>query len=179
MTILCDVDGVVADLLSRWLRLYNQDYDDCLTPADITSWETNEFVKPECGKRIFHYLDRADLYDGVLPIEGARVGVQELRAMGHRVVYVTACSSGVMAKGKIEWLFRHDFLTDMKDLMVARDKSLAKGDLMIDDYIKNLRDFGGRGVLFDAPYNRHIGGFPRALDWEGVLTAVAVYASAA
>lgn len=173
MTFAVDVDGVAADLLPRWIELYNQGYDDDLTCAEITAWETHKFVKPECGIRIYHYLDRSDLYDGVLPIEGALDGVRELRDMG-RVVFVTSCTGSAMAKAKIDWMFRHGFLDEpkklgMADVVITSDKSLVRADLMIDDYGKNLFDFGGMGILYDAPYNQHVKGFPRAEGWEDVL----------
>ena len=38
LTIAVDVDDVVADLITEWLKRYNHDYNDTKTPADITQW---------------------------------------------------------------------------------------------------------------------------------------------
>src|SRR5690625_2202655 len=65
VTILCDVDGVVADLLTEWVRRYNAKYDDDLSPEDITEWEMHRNVKPECGTDIHNFLRMPNLYSMV------------------------------------------------------------------------------------------------------------------
>jgi 5'(3')-deoxyribonucleotidase len=153
---LVDVDGVVADSHSEWLRLYNQDYNDTLTSENITTWNTHEFVKPECGNKIYEYLWRPDLYDNVKPIDGALSGIKWIRNQGHRVVFVT---SGIQP-AKIEWLHRNGFLTGQywqsdRDVAIVTDKSLIKGDFLIDDRIENCQEFSkyGKSILFSQPWN--------------------------
>ncbi|MFZ5827353.1 MAG: 5' nucleotidase, NT5C type, partial [Bacillota bacterium] len=60
--LLFDLDGVCCNLMKKWLAVYNHDYSDNLTEADITSWNWDDFVKPECGKRIYHYLNRPGFF---------------------------------------------------------------------------------------------------------------------
>lgn len=176
-TIFCDVDGVVADLHAEWLRRYNADYGDTLTLDRILAWDMRRFVRPECGARIYDYLHQPDLYDAVPVVPGAAEGVEELRSMGHRVVFTTACAGPVMASAKAEWLFRHRLLpmpyqAGMHDLIIVQDKGLAVGDLLIDDYPGNLRAFNGRGILYAAPYNAEERAFPVARSWTEVPWAV-------
>lgn len=178
MTILCDVDGVVADLLSTWLDLYNADFGDNLTPDRITTWELRPHVKPECGGRIYEYLHRADLYDDVRPIPGAIEGVRTLRDAGHRVVFVTSCVPAMIVP-KIKWLRRHGLLPSadvdpsMTNFVVCHDKSLVMGDVLIDDRPTNLRDTSAVPILFDAPHNQDVTGFVRALTWRDLTTSFA------
>lgn len=171
--ILCDVDGVVADLHAVWLERYNAEYEDCLTVDDITGWSMQPFVKPACGEKIYDYLHASDLYDTVPPMQGAAEGVEALRSLGHRIVFLTSCVGPGMAHAKAHWLFVHHFLPrphhkGMKDLVIMQDKSLARGDLMIDDYQENIRAFGGHAILFHAPYNAQEHGFIRAKGWGDV-----------
>ena len=59
MRILIDMDGILADLLGKWLRHYNDDYDDCLTINMVDSWHLWECVKPECSQSdIMSYIKR-------------------------------------------------------------------------------------------------------------------------
>src|SRR5512137_1810696 len=90
-TIAMDVDDVCAMLSETWVAKYNKDWNDNLKVNEITEWAIEKFVKPECGKRIFSYLDNPKLYDSVQPVEGARKGIKALRSMGYRVVFVTSC----------------------------------------------------------------------------------------
>lgn len=177
MTILCDVDGVVADMLPAWLALYNADYGDSLTPEQITAWDVSLFVKPECGKRIFSYLDSPDLYNNVLPVRGAANGIVVLREMGHRVVFLSACTGAEMVKAKVQWLNEFGFTTGMNDtILTGTDKpslkALIRGDLLIEDYEQNLNEFNGRGLLLDCAYNRHDTTHHRVTSWQEIVANV-------
>lgn len=152
-----DVDDVCADLLSEWLRLYNLDYNDNLLPENIWDWDLSKCVKPVCGRSIYKYLHKANLYDGVKPFEGAREAVYTLLSKGHRVVYVTACVQDTMDQ-KLEWLLHHCFLTKKnyrRDFIAAGDKSLIMADYLFDDRPLNVETFKwGTGVLVERPHNR-------------------------
>lgn len=171
-TFLVDIDSVVADNVPEILRRYNMDYDDKLSPNDITDYDMANFAK--CGVEIYEYFWHLDLYDQVYPIDGAQSGVEWLRRMGHKVVFVT---SGVHP-GKVEWLYRYGFLGNIQnwrqseDVVIAHDKNLIRGDYLIDDHIKNCARFTvGKSFLFDQPWNRgdfelyRVHGWPDIIEW--------------
>lgn len=172
-TILVDVDGPVADLLPEWLRLYNIDYGDELTPDQIANWDMTLYVKRECGPLIYEYLD-GEIYDGVDRVSDALDGVNKLREMGHRVIFVTSSPEGT-GDAKYTWLKRNKFLPDGRyspDYIEAHDKSLVRGDILIDDRLENVKSFPGETILWDAPYNRsEVHGF-RAHNWADVVADV-------
>lgn len=177
MRILIDVDGVLADTHTEWMRRYNADYNDNLKSSDVTRWGTHEFVKPECGTKIYDYLWDETLYDGVFPIKGSQSGVDALRKMGHRCVFVT---SGIQP-AKIKWLYRFGFLTSKiwqsdPDVAIVNDKSLIEGDLLIDDRDKNVDDFihtfNADAILFNQPWNQEYNKVYRANNWNDVLAYV-------
>lgn len=175
-TIAVDVDGVCADLHGEWLKRYNAEFSDNLTVERIHQWDMVPAVKPECGKKIYKYLNDLDLYDNVPVIEGAKDGVDALRDDGWRVVFVTSCTKG-MADQKWEWLERNGFLEptvrQQADLVIAHDKSLIRADALLDDYDGNLGSWLRRGILLDAPYNRAaIGSWSRIYHWKDVPRAL-------
>jgi 5'(3')-deoxyribonucleotidase len=168
--ILVDVDGVLADLNTEWLTRYNRDYSDTLTPKDLTEWSMVKFVKPECGTRIFSYLDLPDLYDSVLPFENSQEAIQTIRDSGHRVVFVSSGVGGAFAKFK--WLDKMGFKPGKwgEDFINAHDKSLIKGLLLIDDRDQNILDYGSlQSILFDAPHNQGLNWPFRAKNWNEVI----------
>lgn len=176
-----DVDGVVADLLSEWLRLYNIDYDDTLQAENVMDWDVSKFVRPECGDNIFTYLWNDDLYQGVQPIDGALEGIMALRDLGYRVVFATSCNLK-MAGQKLQWLDDYGFLNMdkqgiCKDYIEISDKHLLLGNTLIDDYHHNLNGFKGRRILFDASHNQDISHndfkFSRAANWDEVVKNMA------
>ena len=175
-TILVDVDGVVADTHVSWLVRYNRDFNDDLTPSEITRWAMHEFVKPECDKKIYDYLSLPDFYDDCPPIAGAMWGIVALRAFGHRVVFVSAG----LHENKVIWLAKLGFLrefpykndprpTTAKDIILANDKSLIRADYMIDDREANFDGFVGEGLLFTQPWNQDSNYKYRMNDWCDII----------
>jgi 5'(3')-deoxyribonucleotidase len=177
-TIAVDVDDVLADLHREWILRYNRDFNDNLTVNDMKDWKLSEAVKPEAVPQLFEYLKDDDLYDAIVPIEGAKEGVRTLKEMGFRVVYATACVEG-MADKKINWLLEHGFLHEKDpwlgavgiygDFVSAGDKSLVHADYLIDDredYVKNFT--AGTGILFDRPCNRNVD-YPHVLAHWGKI----------
>lgn len=170
MNILCDVDGVCANHLPEWVRVYNKDWNDNLDYRTINEWDMTKFVKPECGTQIYKYLSMPGLYDKVHSIPGAYDGVEYIRSLGHRVIFVTA---GAHHGGeKYDWLRHHKFNPGKyaEDFVVAYDKSLIRGDMIIDDRYENVYNFGKlKSILFDAPYNQHKGWAVRCKNWNQII----------
>lgn len=180
--VLVDVDGVAADLYTPWVSWYRDKYDHPEFRVDhITGWNIQEFVKPECGREIFDWLHLPGIYDSVPVIEGALEGVQAIRDMGHRVVFVTATNLHQNGQ-KLLWLARHGFLaldygTHSKDYVECHSKGLIRGDVLIDDGVHNITDWeqaqtGSKSkvaaILFDQPHNRNAGMFLRGYGWKAV-----------
>ncbi|RYF66518.1 MAG: hypothetical protein EOO39_22875, partial [Cytophagaceae bacterium] len=140
-TLLCDVDGVIADIHPIWLEFYNADYGDDKTVDDITCWDMHECVKPECGRGIYDYLRDPRLYNWTRPVPGALDAVRELRAMGVRVVFVSATVTAQM-ENKPRWLVRHQFTVELSgytaEYIPTVDKDLIHGDFLVDDCLANL-----------------------------------------
>jgi 5'-nucleotidase len=173
MDIIIDVDDVLADLLPVWLGFYNRDYDDDLTPDDITEWDLTGFVKPECGKKVYHYLRHPDLYKHVEPVQGALEGIQVLASRGHRLLLVTAQDH----PGKRTWLNENYFYSFAEEdgLIVARDKNLIKADVIVDDRPETVAAFSGLGILFTRAHNEHSDWSPRADNWYDVVRFIDEY----
>lgn len=170
MILAIDVDGVVADLHTTWLRRYNQEYGDIVQYEDIGKWRMQDIVKPECGEKIYDYIKDPSVYDDVKPIKGALEGVTALRNMGHRIVFASSCLMGT-ADAKWLWLNKHGFLksnlahgTD-KDWLAVNDKTLVRSAYLLDDKYENISTFPGIGVLFDQPWNRNKKWYLRAHSW--------------
>jgi len=165
---LIDADGVTIGLLSEWLNLYNIDYGDNLSPNDITAWELDRFVKPECGKKIYKYLEYPNLYDNAKLLPHAATNIKLLRYWGIKVVFLSA---GIYCIGKYNLRKREGLIQSESEMIVASDKSLVRGDFMIDDYHKNIDAFyecnpNGIGILYNAPYNIEQEGYIRAGTWN-------------
>jgi 5'(3')-deoxyribonucleotidase len=169
--IITDVDDTLAGLVPRWLERYNYDWDDNLTMDKITEWNMIPFVKKSCGEQIYSYLNDPNLYNGVKPIPLSLAGVNSLRSMGHRVVFCT--SSTIAHQGrKAQWLMDFGYLKDMNDYIACSDKSLIRGDIIIDDRFENVQDPLKFGILFNRPWNKNKEWFTRVDNWYQIIDLV-------
>jgi 5'(3')-deoxyribonucleotidase len=151
-----DMDGVLADLHSRWLELYNADWKDKLKPEDILSWDIHKYVKLQCGNRIYGYLDDIDLYDNVQPLPGALEVTEALTEAGHTLIVVTmAYHNPNMIASKIKWLKAHVPAIPKDHFIFCNEKRFVRADMLVDDNPAFLKDFDGDRLLMAAPHNKN------------------------
>jgi 5'(3')-deoxyribonucleotidase len=181
LPVFIDFDGVIADLHTEWVRIYNEIYGDDLEVRDVTEWDIGKFVldaarpTPE-DPGVFGILNKPDLYDSVLPVPGALAGLKELSHAGIPWVIATSCGYLNMIRGKVAWLERYGVLPKASDfpadnLIIVRNKGLLRGSVLVDDYHENLSAFEGCRILLDAPYNQNAT-YLRAFSWCDIVSLV-------
>jgi len=149
-----DIDGVLADLISEVLNLYNNDWEDNLTPADIREWMFHKLVKPECGTKVYAYMKIPTIYNNVKPYPYAKELVLWLKNEEYRVIFITHSLPEVAGK-KFKWLLKHGMIEKEDDYVEAKDKSLIHANILLDDGVHNIESFRGTGVLFRQPWNTY------------------------
>ena len=165
MDIICDCDDVIINHSKEWLEMYNLDYQDNLKKETITDWDMLKFVKPECGAKIYSYLESGDIYNRCNPIEGSLDGINWLKNNGHRIIFATVNNYN---DKKYQWLKSHGYLKSRKDFVVTSDKSILKGEVIIDDNPDHLKKFGRKGIVFTQPWNKNYT-FRRANNWDDII----------
>ena len=162
MRILIDMDGIITDLLGKWLDRYNDGFNDCLTVDMVDSWHLQECVKPECSEeRLFSYIKQPGFFSDLKPLPGGVEGVKELVSLGHTVRFATAPCNADSAKCKIAWLDYHFRGSGIKglDSFLCHDKEWIEADLLIDDKPETLARWdvkGGMTATIEYPYNAHL-----------------------
>ena len=160
-------------MFPAWLRLHHTIYPGRpqYTLEDIYSSKVN------VDEDFIGLLTDPYLYDDVAPVEGSVVGIRQLRGMGHRIVFASSCVKGMM-DGKWTWLQKHGFLKDGyrqdSDLISIHDKSLLRGQVLVDDAPWNLSGFDGHRILYDAPWNQKEGthNMVRVKHWYEVVSLI-------
>jgi 5'-nucleotidase len=69
---------------------------------------------------------------------------------------------------KYRWLQRHFAFIPPSNYVFCGNKSILRGDYLIDDMPRNLERFEGQGLLFTAPHNLETAGFTRVENWPEV-----------
>jgi 5'(3')-deoxyribonucleotidase len=191
LRLLVDSDSVVVDLVGPWCAKYNELYHDDLTVEKFGGdfGGIHKVVKPECGKKVYDIFKEEGFFESLDPLEGAIEGLEELNS-SHDLYIVTAYSGTPnSAKGKVTWYQENcPFLDLDKSIILCRDKFLLRGDVMVDDSLKNLKLFYTEQrqhrdvtnpfytICYSAPHNKEAG-FENYVDyvvgnWTDLLHAI-------
>lgn len=184
-TILIDVDSVVADLVNPSLEIMNERFpDEKVKYEDIVEFyfldhekyniinkKQSDFIKGMWNQPYFAFR---------LPlIEGAKEGVEELKKLGN-VFFITSPwpTSRTWCFDRASWIER-EFDVGHDNVIFTGHKELVKGDVLIDDCPKYIRQWGDEGnqdkvVILDHPWNRKedLKNFARAKTWKGIVRCV-------
>lgn len=168
LTIFVDMDNTLVDLTGPVLAMYNEEYGDSLKSGDIVEYGMWQFMK--CGKdKLYSYFNVPGLFRHLTPLPDAIRAVQELIRADHRVFIATSPPYSALdsMREKKEWVDEH--LPELRrNVVFLREKSLLRGDVLIDDTPKNLKGFYGTSVCFGMPYNEGCGDF-RVDSWDELL----------
>lgn len=170
-TVLIDMDGVLCNYTERILELATKRFN---LPR-YNAHHIGEF----CTERVFPkkyqtLVDELSLERGFFlnlkPIPYAKQALEELLSDPRFSVWICSAPktlSPYCHSEKFLWLKKHCGQAVADRLILTRDKTLVRGDYLIDDkpVIKgeNLRP-SWEHIVFDQPYNREITGVKR-LTW--------------
>lgn len=180
MRILFDMDGVAAALLEEWLRRYNIQWQDNMTHADIKSWGVHEWVKPECGRRVFEILHQSDLFDSLRPHDGAIEFITKTAERGHDCLFATAAPGPEAARGKMSWAMRHfaHLGWGPEHVIFTHRKDWIRADVLVDDKPDTVRAWAENPhdaviISISHPYNQEIAEVADffAQSWEDMYNA--------
>ncbi|MNK43738.1 putative 5'(3')-deoxyribonucleotidase [compost metagenome] len=159
-----DQDNVIADLLSEWVRRYNLDYNDNIKPEQVNAWNWSHLCKPECGDKIYSYMDDQDLFLSLPVMEDSQEVLKELNYI-YDIYIVTAPFNINNVVPKYTWLKKHFPFLDPDKFVFTRDKTIINAEYLIDDKPSNLEGFQGHKIMYDAPHNKDENRFYRVNNW--------------
>lgn len=177
--ILCDVDNIVGDLCAAVLSVYNEDSGDNLQKHQITQYYIDNFVLPEYKKNFKNYFIDRRTWKRMKLVPDVQKYMAKLFNDGYRIVFVskTECANVTKKERYLQRTF--PFLDINKSFIRTYDKSLIKGDIMIDDCLDNLLTFDGAlRVVLDCPWNNKGEDFDienkllRARDWQDIYNKI-------
>jgi 5'-nucleotidase len=165
MVVCIDQDEVLAKFLDKWVELYNNEYNDNLTRDDFKSWYVHSYVKEECGHKIYDYLNMESFYLELEPVENSIEVVKKLMDKYEIYIVTAAMKYPNSLRAKYMWLDKYFPFIKKENIVMCGDKSIIRGDILIDDGVHNLEVFKGEKILFTAPHNLDETRFKRANNW--------------
>jgi 5'-nucleotidase len=164
-TILIDMDSVICDLMSEWHRRYNEDFQDNLSVENLMCWRSEDYVKSECGEKIYEYLDQPGIFLHLKPLPYA-IEVLERLSLNYDVLIVTSSRTYAYTE-KEQWVEKYLPFIGKNNLIFSHRKEMIRGDLLFDDAPHNLIAFKNTGrtaIAMNYPYNASID-VPRVNNW--------------
>jgi 5'-nucleotidase len=163
--VLVDMDEVIADCVGQFLDWYERDFGVLIERSQLVNTHIFDVVYPEHRDVVVSYPHQRGFFRDLAVIEGSQKVVKELSRKYDVYVVSRATEFVFSLEDKQHWLRDHFSFLQWNKLIFCGDKSLIRGDVMIDDHSYNLNGFEGRKILFSAPHNMSVNGFERAKDW--------------
>lgn len=153
LRILVDMDDTIEYLLFAWIDRLNERHGLSVKYSDIQEWNLCVAFPMLTREQVYEPLYEDDFWLTVKPIPGAYEVLTWAIDEGHEVYIVTA-SAYETIKSKMEnVLFRYFPFLSWKNVIIAHNKQMICGDMLIDDAPHNLENGNYVKVLMTAPHN--------------------------
>jgi 5'(3')-deoxyribonucleotidase len=159
------MDEVIADALGEHLLRYNRDFSENLTPADLEGRWLWDFVPAERQGALEAYMLSGDFFAVLQVMPHAQRVLERLQSRFDVYIATAAMEVPSSFTAKFHWLRRHFPFIPPSHTVFCGNKSILRGDFLIDDNPRQLRLFRGEGILFSSPANANVTGFRRVRDW--------------
>lgn len=184
LLILIDVDGVLADFAGSFINLANELFHR--GAPKLTVDQVTDFDFAKCGiltesqvHTLFAAIAADSNFTRCLPVlPGAREALADLREIGRVVAVTSPLYAGEWVNGRVDWLKGLGFKETA--IVFCKDKSLVRGDLLIDDGEHNIKTaMTDEAFMINAPWNaKSTWGVPRGDLKKAVAFAEGLWAKA-
>lgn len=166
MTILVDIDSTITNFGKMLLNACNSYYKTNYQYKEITSydWFDKTFKDP------WFVADCFSFWDSVTVNPEAIHNIESWAEQKHEILLVTASHFNSTLGYKIKKTLEpfNSKLINERNIIIAQNKSVIKGDVMIDDYIGNLMTFSGTRICYSQPWNKYYNGSLKFSDWNKI-----------
>jgi 5'-nucleotidase len=171
--ILVDLDGPLADLEGEFLKRWREQYpSEFFVPFDQRkNFFLNDDYPEHLRGQAAAILATSGFFADLPVVPGGIEAVKKMAAAGHKVFL---CTSDIYANktgltDKRAWVERYLGRDFAKAMIFARDKTLIRGNLLIDDKLEitGVCAPEWQQVVYDQPFNRSVVGKLRiTMDWS-------------
>ncbi|MEO6637783.1 MAG: 5'(3')-deoxyribonucleotidase [Ginsengibacter sp.] len=144
-----DMDGVLADVYSQFIRMHADEFGEQLVLEDLEGKAEDEAF-PGLRK----HVNSPGFFRSAPLIAGCQEQVRILNEK-YKIFIVSAAMEfpGSLTE-KQSWLNEHFPFITWQQMVFCGSKDIINCDIMIDDHFKNLDYFSGETILFTQPHNK-------------------------
>lgn len=168
--ILFDMDGILADWQKKFDDLISEHIPEVEVIAPITNYYAQDLYPESHQKRIRELMMTPGFYRELAPIAGAIEAVNRM-AEKYTVFFCSAPLNGheTCASEKVQWVREHFGFDWESKIVLANDKTLVQGDILIDDkpvIYGMIDDPAWVHIVYSHNYNKNI--YPRIESWDEI-----------
>ena len=157
------MDGVIADFDGEFLKRWRERHPEkfFVPMEERTIFYVKEQYPEELRPLVMEILLEPAFFRDMMPVDGAKEALLEMDAMGLEVFICTSPFSTYQncVREKYEWVENTLGSKWINRIILTKDKTLIKGDLLIDDkpQITGVESVPSwEHIIFDRPYNREV-----------------------
>lgn len=173
MIIAVDMDGVLCewnDTYDRYLDAMGDAAKHIPRTRDQKTFNLWQGRTVEESEMIHKVMDTPGFYRDIEPTPGAVDAIRKMVSEGHIVYIVTAPhpSNPTCADDKIWWVRTHLGTEFVDKLVITRDKTSVRADVLIDDRpdIHGQLKPSWKHIFFSQPWNESFNDRPRITSWH-------------
>ena len=166
-SIAIDMDNVIVDIESQYIAWYQQKFGVVIPKEQLMGVpETEAFPDKEA---VYQFLFTPGFFRTAPVMPGAKEAVQTLAGLYNVYIVSAAMEFSQSLPEKFEWMREHFPFISWSNIVFCGDKRVIGTDYMIDDHVKNLDTFRGKGLLYTACHNINIDRHTRLNNWNEVV----------
>ncbi len=163
-----DMDEVMAFTVQKIVDRYENVFGYHLTEADLAGKLVEDAVPAQHRDLVLDWIGEKGFFIDLPVMEGAQEVVYELNKNYEVFVVSAANSLPNSLSEKLIWLQQHFDFISWRNTVFCGYKSIINADYMIDDHVRNLSMFDGKGLLFAAHHNAFEKDYERVQGWQAV-----------
>ena len=169
-SIAIDMDEVLADTFKKVIQTVNELFDLSLTEASVKGRKLWDLLNEEQRIELKEAIHAPGFFRDLEVIDSAVPVVKELSERYDIYIATAAMEVPHSFRDKFEWLEEHFPFLDHHFFIFCGNKKVVKADYLIDDTIRQLDNFTGKGILFKSAHNEHMETeHMRVENWHEVL----------
>lgn len=164
--IIVDMDGVMSDLYHQLIALEKRDSGKELNVADLIGLTELEAF-PNCKT----HVHEPGFFRTARLMEGSYEAIKYLNEKYELYVVSAGMEFPNSLREKYDWLAQHFPFITWEQIVLCGSKKIISGDIMIDDYPKNLNHFQGEKFIFTQPHNQLLENeeYNRVNSWQEIM----------
>lgn len=164
--IIIDMDEVIADPMGAMIDWYQQHYQGQIDYEKMLAGSWIFGFPEEHRQLVLERLHSPGFFRHLPVMEDSVRVLRELNSKYEVFIVSAAMEFPNSLVDKYDWLMEHFPFFSWRQLALCGDKKLVCGDYMIDDHVKNLKDFKGKPYMYTSAHNLSITDYDRINNWK-------------